>query len=83
MANKKSKIEVVIGAFHQRSANPTDVVFTVSGGGGSVHEYDARMKSFNVEDTTVLTWTALTVNDFPNSRDPRLPYIYDLHWDIK
>lgn len=23
------------------------------------------------------------LNDFPNARDPRLPYTFDLHWDIK
>lgn len=23
------------------------------------------------------------LNDFPNARDPRVPYIFDLYWDIK
>ena len=23
------------------------------------------------------------LKDFPNARDPRLPYVFDLYWDIK
>jgi hypothetical protein len=23
------------------------------------------------------------LTDFPNARDPRLPYVFDLYWDIK
>lgn len=30
------------------------------------------------------TWTPRTdLRDFPNARDPRLPYEFDLYWDIK
>lgn len=23
------------------------------------------------------------LKDFPNARDPRVPYVFDLHWDLK
>ena len=83
MAKKRATTEVVIGAFYQRSENPLDVVFTVSGGRGVIHGYNVKMEAFSTTPEQVLAWTQLAVNDFPNSSDPRLPYAYDLHWDIK
>lgn len=83
MVKKREKTEVVIGAFYQRSTNPLDVVYTVGGGPGYIHGYNAKMKSFNTTPEEVLKWTQLAVNDFPHSPDPRLPYVYDLNWDIK
>ena len=83
MAKQRASTEVVIGSFYQRSADPMDVVYTVGGGRGNIHGYDAKLESFSTTNEEVLTWTQLAVNDFPNSSDPRLPYVYDLHWDIK
>ena len=32
----------------------------------------------------IATWTPRRdLKDFPNARDPRLPYVFDLYWDIK
>lgn len=28
-------------------------------------------------------WKLTDLRDFPNARDPRLPYVFDLFWDIK
>ena len=35
-------------------------------------------------DAEFQTWTPqLELKDFPNARDPRLPAVFDLFWDIK
>jgi hypothetical protein len=83
MAKKRTLTEVVIGTFYQRSTDPMDIVYTVGGGPNNIYGYDAKQVSFNATPEKVMTWTQLAVNDFPHSSDPRLPYVYDLHWDIK
>lgn len=83
MANIHTPTEVVIGVFYQRSKDPLDVVYSVGGGPNKIHGYDVRGKSFETTPEQVLKWTQLRVNDFPQSPDPRLPYAYDLHWDVK
>lgn len=83
MAKVRPKNEVVVGAFYQRSSNPMDVVYSTMGTDNHIHGHDARGKPFDATDQEVLKWTQLAVNDFPNSRDPRLAYVFDLHWDVK
>lgn len=37
-----------------------------------------------VSEDEFQTWKPRTdLKDFPNAKDPRLPYIFDLYWDIK
>lgn len=83
MANVHTPTEVVIGVFYQRSKDPLDVVYSVGCGPNKIHGYDVRGKSFETTPEQVMKWTQLRVNDFPQSPDPRLPYAYDLHWDVK
>lgn len=71
------------GYFYQRSADPLDVVFIDGSDRENFQCHDAKMKSFSATAEQADTWTQLAVNDFPNSPDPRLPYAYDLSWDIK
>lgn len=75
--------DIVVGAFYQRSSKPLDVVRTTGAGPGGIHGYDAKGKAFNTTAEGMRNWTLLRANDFPHSPDPRLPYVYDLHWDVK
>lgn len=86
MAKKKklsAKPVATIGVFYQRSSDPNDVVYTTGGQLDTLYGYNARMKAFSAKAFQVLTWKRLNVNDFPNSPDPRLPAVFDLHWDVK
>lgn len=83
MAKTRKHTEVVIGAFYQRTKDPRDVVYAVGGSTIRVRGYDVNGKLFDSSHEEVMQWTMLAVNDFPNSPDPRLVYVFDLHWDIK
>lgn len=87
MAKKTNSLspapDIIVGAFYQRSGKPLDVVRTTGAGPGGIHGYDAKGKAFNTTAEGMRNWTLLRANDFPNSSDPRLPYVYDLHWDVK
>lgn len=75
--------EIVVGAFYRRSPKPLDVVRTTGGGPGRIQGYDAKGKPFETTPEGMRHWTLLRANDFPHSPDPRLPYVFDLHWDVK
>ena len=87
MAKKSERLpappDIVVGAFYQRSSKPLDVVRTTGAGPGGIHGYDAKGRTFNTTAEGMRHWTLLRANDFPHSPDPRLPYVYDLHWDVK
>ena len=87
MAKKSERLpappDIVVGAFYQRSSKPLDVVRTTGAGPGGIHGYDAKGRTFNTTAEGMRNWTLLRANDFPHSPDPRLPYVYDLHWDVK
>lgn len=63
--------------------DPLNVVYLHGGRDSVVIGYDAKDKTFTVPNEHVLKWTLLNVNDFPHSKNPRLPYVFDLHWDVK
>jgi hypothetical protein len=76
-------LDIVIGAFYEM---PDGRITYVHGAGyGKVrHSFDDGTPSAEtpLEDTT--TWTRRTdLRDYPNASDPRLPYDFDLLWDIK
>lgn len=75
--------EIIVGAFYRRSQKPLDVVRTTGGSPGRIHGYDAKGKPFETTPEGMRSWTLLRANDFPHSPDPRLPYVFDLHWDVK
>ncbi len=87
MAKKSAPLltppEIIVGAFYRRSHKPLDVVRTTGGGPGRIHGYDAKGKPFETTPEGMRSWTLLRANDFPHSPDPRLPYVFDLHWDVK
>lgn len=83
MANISKTQGIVIGVFYQRSNDPMDIVRSNAGDQQFLYGFDAHHKPFQANKETVASWTQLCVSDFPNSSDPKLPYVFDLHWDIK
>ena len=92
-SNVKTDTEVVIGVFYER---PDGVVVRVNGCRNvpsvagtvamriSYYTDDFPVKTGNVDEATFRTWKRRKdLNDFPNAKDPRLPYVFDLFWDIK
>lgn len=48
------------------------------------YHFDDGKPSRLVPDHEFQTWKPRgDLSDFPDARDPRLPYVFDLHWDIK
>jgi hypothetical protein len=49
------------------------------------YRFDDDSGSHSVLSTELIdTWRPrLDLEDFPNARDPRLPYVFDLIWDVK
>lgn len=83
MAKTRKHTDVVVGAFYQRTENPLDVVYSVGGSNTRIYGYNGHGETFEAKPEEVMQWTMLAVNDFPNSKDPRLAYVFDLHWDVK
>jgi hypothetical protein len=60
------------------------ICYVCGGGRGKVVYYfddDNGVLECTVEECK--DWEYQKIRDFPNARDPRLPYDFDLHWDIK
>ena len=48
------------------------------------YHFDDDQPSRLVSDSEFQKWQPrFDLADFPNARNPRLPYVFDLHWDIK
>jgi hypothetical protein len=46
--------------------------------------FDDNEDSKTVDQDEFDTWKPRgDLKDFPNAKDPRLPYVFDLYWDIK
>jgi hypothetical protein len=72
---------VIIGCFYETGKG---VAYVYGGGSGNVNYYyddDNPSQSCTYGDCS--KWVKLAIRDFPNARDPRLPYDFDLHFDIK
>jgi len=49
-----------------------------------IYYFDDDKGIRKTDDDTFQTWKARRdLKDFPNAKDPRLPYVFDLWWDIK
>ena len=46
------------------------------------YEDDTDTPEVTIDDVNE-RWKLTDLRDFPNARDPRLPYVFDLFWDIK
>lgn len=85
MSFKAVTPEIVVGAFYELPCGKiartyghtkeSEVLFYFDDGQGGRTEKD---------DVVLRTWKQRNdLSDFPNARDPRLPYVFDLFWDIK
>lgn len=75
----------VIGVLYETPDGRIARTFSWSGRTGMVGYYfDDGEGERKAPEAECLTWKRRSdLNDFPNARDPRLPYVFDLLWDIK
>lgn len=76
---------VVIGAFYELPDGRIAKTYGWSGAGRIVsYAFDDDFGGRSISEGECSAWKARPdLRDFPNARDPRLPYAFDLHWDIK
>lgn len=77
---------LVIGIFYEAPDGRIAKSYGWEGKAGLVSAYfDDDAGSFTVAEKEFRTdWKPRPdLGDFPNARDPRLPYVFDLFWDIK
>lgn len=48
-----------------------------------MYRYDDHREHQSCTHAEASKWKKLDIRDFPNARDPKLPYDFDLHYDIK
>lgn len=75
--------EIVVGAYYELPCGKIAYTF-----GSNTEKVSYRFEqgpSLSISHQEVLdTWTRRDdLRDFPNAIDPRLPYVFDLFWDIK
>jgi len=77
--------EIVIGSFYE---DPDGRIARTFGWDGSTrtvsYHYDDGKGGRAVSEADFASWKRRAdLRDFPNARDPRLPYVFDLFWDVK
>jgi len=74
----------VIGAFYEL---PNGQIAKTIGWNGKkktiLYYFDDGQGSHTINEDETKEWKYLKLYDFPNARDPKLPYVFDLLWDIK
>ncbi len=78
-------VNAVIGAFYEL---PDGRIVRTYGWGGSTRRVSYRFDTDDApgsifEDDMVDWKLRRDLSDFPNARDPRIPYEFDLYWDLK
>lgn len=78
-------VDVVIGAFYELPDGRIARTYGWSGADRMVSYYfDTDEPAGSIFEGDMANWKhRRDLNDFPNARDPRLPYVFDLHWDLK
>ncbi len=73
---------VVVGSFYNTGKG---IAYVFGAGRDEIrYRYDDDKPSLTCTYAEFFsTWERLNIRDFPNARDPRLPYDFDLHFDIK
>lgn len=75
--------DIWVGAYYE---TPNGIAYVYGcGPEGVTYRCDDDEDRPNVSiEEVVSTWKIRRdLKDFPNARDPRLPYVFDLFWDIK
>lgn len=77
------KNTIIIGGYYRRPVEG-DVVLTYGGSKDWVHwQTDDHQSHGRSSRDEMDTWEFLEgVRDFPDAKDPRLPYEFDLHYDV-
>lgn len=84
MGKRRPKIKVgdcpvIIGSYYDTGK---EIVLVYGAGRGRV-QYRTEDEHFGCDYDDCITWKQTDLMDFPNAKDPRLPYSFDLHYDIK
>lgn len=75
--------DIVIGTFYKIPSGEVVYTYGWDGRKKEVHYRTEDGPGRNATEKEVATWERLHIRDFPNAKDPRLPYVFDLLWDIK
>lgn len=77
-----SEVEILVGIHHERPDG--SIVRSYGAGPDYVLWYDNDRNYGKATHAEYATWKhRRDLKDFPNARDPLLPYVFDLYWDIK
>jgi len=80
---EQEKKEIIIGAYYETLDNK--IVYTYgSGPDGIKYRFDDDSGGHLISKEDFFKWKIRNdLRDFPNARDPRVPYIFDLNYDLK
>lgn len=86
MAKKSPKLVAtdspIIGTFYQTPEGK--IIYTYMGTQQGIGAYEDGGKPRTYSYVEMAKMKLLDkIRDFPHAKDPRLPYVYDLNWDIK
>lgn len=76
-------MSIRLGAYY--ATDTGEIVYAYGVRDGTVmyrYEDDTDTPEVTLDDVNE-RWKLTDLRDFPNARDPRLPYVFDLFWDIK
>lgn len=80
--NKNEKQVLMAGVYYLTETN--NVIYSYGFADNCLLAYDDNNMSYKIASNVSSTLKLLNkVRDFPNAKNPRLPYEFDLHWDIK
>lgn len=87
MSALKTDSDIIIGAYYELD-NGSIAYLVHWNGPAKTGEYktdNGKKVSYHpVSLEQFQTWTVRRdLHDFPNASDPRLPYVFDLYWDLK
>ena len=76
-------MSIRLGSYYETDTGEIVYVFGVREGKVMYrYEDDTDTPEVTLDDVNE-RWKLTDLRDFPNARDPRLPYVFDLFWDIK
>lgn len=76
---------IVVGQFYELPDGKIARLFGANGPSQTVRYYfDDAQGERTAHASEISQWVRRPdLADFPNARDPRLPYVFDLFWDLK
>lgn len=76
-------MSIRLGSYYETDTGEIVYVFGVRDGTVMYrYEDDTDTPEVTLDDVNE-RWKLTDLRDFPNARDPRVPYVFDLFWDIK